>query len=176
MSEAADSKTFIHPSCHIDPRAKIGERSKVWINVQVRENVEIGRDCILGKDIYIDIGVKIGNRCKIQNGVSVFAGVTLEDDVFVGPNACFTNDKTPRAFNRDWEIVKTLVKKGASIGANATVICGVIIGEYAMVAAGSVVTRDVAPRSLVIGVPARHHAWVDENGHTVADRPGMKRG
>lgn len=166
---AAD--VFIHPSSHVDPRASIGRGTKVWINVQIRENASIGEECIISKDAYIDIGVKIGARCKVQNSVSVYAGVTLEDEVFVGPNACFTNDLVPRAVNPGWKITPTLVKKGASIGANATIVCGVTIGEYAMVAAGAVVTRDVAPYSLVLGNPARHHAWIDREGNKTA-RPG----
>jgi UDP-2-acetamido-3-amino-2,3-dideoxy-glucuronate N-acetyltransferase len=144
--------------------------------VQVRENASIGRGCIVSKDVYIDTGVKIGDRCKIQNSVSVYAGVTLEDEVFVGPNACFTNDRVPRAFNAGWQITPTLVKRGASIGANATVVCGVTIGQYAMVAAGAVVTRDVAPYSLVLGNPARHHSWIDREGNKVERQPGLADG
>ncbi|WP_374080460.1 acyltransferase [Bdellovibrio bacteriovorus] len=111
--------------------------------------------------------VTIGNGCKIQNGVSVFTGVTIEDDVFVGPDATFTNDIVPRAFISDWKIVPTFVKKGASIGANATIVCGVTIGEYAMVAAGSVVTKDVEPYSLVMGNPARHYRFIDKIGNKI---------
>lgn len=166
------SSVFIHPSCHIAPRGvSIGEGTKIWINVQVREDAKIGRDCIIGKDVYIDAGVAIGDRCKIQNSVSVYAGVTLEDEVFVGPNACFTNDRVPRAFLPDWKVTNTMIRRGASIGANATVVCGVTIGEYAMVAAGAVVTRDVAPYSLVMGNPARHYSWVDREGNRVMQRP-----
>lgn len=158
---------FIHPSAEVHGRAVIGEGTKVWNLVQIREDAVIGEDCILSKDVYIDAGVKIGDRCKIQNGVSVYAGVTLEDDVFLGPYAVLTNDKVPRAFNRDWKIVPTLIKEGASIGANATIVCGVTIGEYAMVAAGSVVTKDVEPYSLVVGNPARHRCYVDKDGNKV---------
>lgn len=169
-------KTFVHESARVDQRAKIGEGTKVWINVQIRENASIGTDCIISKDVYIDAGVQIGHACKVQNSVSVYAGVTLEDKVFVGPNACFTNDKVPRAFNADWKITPTLVKTGASIGANSTIVCGVTIGEYAMVAAGSVVTKDVKPFELVMGNPARHYAWVDEAGNKVERQPEVKRG
>ncbi|MBS1963924.1 MAG: N-acetyltransferase [Bdellovibrionales bacterium] len=112
----------------------------------------------------------IGNRCKIQNSVSIYDGVTIEDDVFVGPHACFTNDKLPRAFVTDWEITPTLVKKGASIGANSTIVCGVTVGEYAMVAAGSVVTRDVPPYTLVMGNPARAVARIDQRGRRVEEK------
>ena len=158
---------FIHETAHVSDKATVGEDTKIWINVQIREETKIGQGCILGKDVYVAEFVTIGDRCKIQNGVSVFTGVTIEDDVFVGPDATFTNDMVPRAFKADWEIVKTLVKQGASIGANATIVCGVTIGEYAMVAAGSVVTKDVAPYSLVMGNPARHYSFIDKMGNKV---------
>ena len=156
---------FIHPTAIVDPSAKIGAGTKIWINVQVREGARIGRNCILSKDVYVDHGVVIGDDCKIQNSVSVYSGVTLEDGVFVGPNACFTNDRVPRARNTDWQITETLVQHGASIGANATIVCGVTIGEYAMIGAGSVVTRDVEPFALVMGNPARRVGRVDELGN-----------
>jgi len=146
---------YAHESSHIAKNAKIGDGTKIWINVQVREDAEIGKDCIISKDAYIDHGVKIGDRVKIQNGVSVYNGVTIEDEVFVGPNAVFTNDFYPRAQNLDWKITPTLIQKGASLGANCTVICGHTVGEYAMVGAGSVVTKDVPPYALMIGNPAR---------------------
>ena len=161
------SKTFIHASANVDGRATIGEGAKIWINVQIRENACIGKDTIVSKDVYVDHAVQIGDRCKIQNSVSVYHGVTIGDDVFVGPNACFTNDLVPRAFNADWKITPTKVENGASIGANATVVCGVTIGEYAMVAAGSVVTRDVPPYTLVMGNPARPYARIDRAGNKV---------
>ena len=158
---------FIHETAHVSKSAKIGNGTKIWINVQIREETIIGADCILGKDVYVAEFVSIGNRCKIQNGVSVFTGVKIEDDVFVGPDATFTNDLVPRAFKNDWVIGQTLVKQGASIGANATIVCGVTIGEYAMVAAGSVVTKNVAPYSLVMGNPARHYRFIDKMGNKV---------
>jgi acetyltransferase-like isoleucine patch superfamily enzyme len=123
---------------------------------------------VLSKDVYIDCNVSIGDDCKIQNSVSVYDGVTIESQVFVGPNASFTNDKVPRAFNSDWRITKTWVKKGASLGANCTIICGIVIGEYAMVAAGSVVTKDVPPYSLVVGNPARVVAKIDKAGNKIS--------
>jgi acetyltransferase-like isoleucine patch superfamily enzyme len=123
---------------------------------------------VLSKDVYIDCNVSIGDDCKIQNSVSVYDGVTIESQVFVGPNASFTNDKVPRAFNSDWRITKTWVKKGASLGANCTIICGIVIGEYAMVAAGSVVTKDVPPYSLVVGNPARVVAKIDKAGDKIS--------
>ena len=161
------SATFIHPSASVDPRATIGEGTKVWINVQIREGATIGRDCIISKDAYIDQGVTIGDLCKVQNSVSVYHGVTIENEVFVGPNACFTNDKVPRANNPDWTVTPTVVRNGASIGANATIVCGIEIGEYAMIAAGSVVTKDVPPFALMMGNPARQVGRVDKAGNRV---------
>ena len=161
----------IHPSATVDDRASIGDGTRVWINVQIREGASIGRDCILSKDVYIDHEVSIGDRCKVQNSVSVYNGVTIEDEVFVGPNACFTNDRIPRAFLADWKVTPTLVKRGASIGANATIVCGVTIGEYAMVGAGSVVTRDVEPHALVVGNPAKVVGYVDREGNRLEKQP-----
>lgn len=165
------SDVYIHPSAVVSPEARIGPGTKVWVNSQIRERADIGQGCIISKDTYIDYEVRIGARCKIQNGVSVYHGVTLEDEVFVGPAACFTNDLYPRAGADDWQVSATLVKRGASIGANATIVCGTTIGEYAMVAAGSVVTRDVEPYSLVMGNPARHRGYVDQQGRRVDSRP-----
>jgi UDP-2-acetamido-3-amino-2,3-dideoxy-glucuronate N-acetyltransferase len=170
---------FIHPTAEVHGRSNIGSGTKIWNFAQVREDTSIGDDCVLSKDVYIDTGVKIGDRCKIQNGVYVYNGVTIQDDVFVGPNATFTNDKIPRAFNRSWKLVPTLIKKGASIGANATIVCGISIGEYAIVAAGSVVIKDVEPYSLVAGNPARHVHYVDIDGRKVAmkkNRPDVGAG
>lgn len=169
MSDAArkpdPSKPFIHPTADVDPNAKIGAGTRVWHRVHIRENTQIGEACTLSKDVYVDAGVVIGDRVKIQNGVSVYHGVTVEDDVFLGPHSAFTNDDTPRAFSTDWQVVPTLVRRGASIGANATVVCGVTIGPYSMVAAGSTVTNDVPPHALVIGSPARVVAYICKLGH-----------
>jgi acetyltransferase-like isoleucine patch superfamily enzyme len=155
---------FIHETAHISLDTEIGHGTKIWINSQVREHVRIGKNCVIGKDTYIDAYVVIGNRVKIQNGVSIYHGVTLEDDVFVGPNAAFTNDRVPRSFNKDWKITETIIKKGASVGANATIVCDVIIGEYAMIGAGSVVIDNVPPHALVVGNPARQIASVCKCG------------
>jgi UDP-2-acetamido-3-amino-2,3-dideoxy-glucuronate N-acetyltransferase len=161
--------SYIHPTAHVSSDSQIGEGTKVWINVQIREGSEIGTDCIISKDVYIDHAVRIGDRCKIQNSVSVYSGVTIEDDVFVGPNVSFTNDKVPRAFNTEWKITPTVVRKGASIGANATIVCGVEVGEYAMIAAGAVVSKTVPNHALVLGNPAKIVAYVCRCGQRLSD-------
>jgi acetyltransferase-like isoleucine patch superfamily enzyme len=161
------SDTFIHPTADVSKDAVIGAGTKVWHFAQVREGARIGAGCVLSKDVYIDQNVIIGSGVKVQNGVSVYQGVTVEDDVLIAANVAFTNDKHPRAFNGGWTITPTLVKKGASIGANATVVCGVTIGEYAMVGAGSVVTKDVPPFGLVVGNPAVVVGRVNEEGEHV---------
>ena len=120
----------------------------------------------------MDCNVRIGDECKIQNAVSIYDGVTIESQVFVGQNASFTNDKVPRAFNADWRITKTLVQRGASLGANCTIICGIVIGEYSMIAAGSVVTKDVPPYTLVAGNPARTVAKIDKAGNKITNSGG----
>ncbi|GLP96743.1 acyltransferase [Paraferrimonas sedimenticola] len=159
---------FAHATAEVSPKASIGAGSKVWNLTQIREDVVIGDDCILSKNVYIDFGVKIGNRVKVQNNVSVYNGVTIEDDVFVGPCAVFTNDMTPRAVNPEWKVTETLVKHGASLGANCTVVCGNTIGRYAMVAAGSTVTKDVPDHALVMGNPARIAGYVYRTGERVS--------
>ena len=167
-------KAFVHEKAVVEPGAEVGEGTKVWHFAHVRSGAKIGRNCVLGKDVYVDVGVVIGNGVKIENGVSVFRGVTIEDDAFVGPHAVFTNDKYPRSFSTDWEVVPTLVKRGASIGANATIVCGVTIGEYAMVAAGSVVTKDVPPHGLVAGNPARLIGFVCYCGRPLKGEPEIE--
>jgi len=170
------SKTFVHPSAMVSPEAVIGEGSKIWQNCQIREGVHIGKGCILGNGVYIDEGVHIGDQCKIQNGVSIYHGVTLGNGVFCGPNAVFTNDLRPRAINpdgtlqggEDWVVTPTLVKQGASIGANATIVCGTTIGQWAMVGAGSVVTHDVPNHALVFGNPARVRGFVCNCGQSLS--------
>ncbi len=163
---------YIHPTANVSDKARIGAGTKVWINVQIRENAQIGEDCILSKDVYSDHAVRIGNRCKVQNSVSVYHGVSIGDDVFVGPNVAFTNDRVPRAFNTEWQIIETTVENGVSIGANATIVCGITIGEYAMVAAGSVVTKAVPPYTLVMGNPARPVGKIDKMGNRVSQGEG----
>jgi UDP-2-acetamido-3-amino-2,3-dideoxy-glucuronate N-acetyltransferase len=153
----------VHETAQVHPRAKVAAGAKVWNWVQIREEAEIGDNTILSKGVYIDSGVKVGANVKIQNNVSVYHGVTIEDGVFVGPHACFTNDKRPRSINpdgslkdaSDWEVSPIVLKYGCSIGANATIVCGVTIGRFAMVGSGAVVTRDVPDFGLVVGCPAR---------------------
>ncbi|MBO4899341.1 MAG: N-acetyltransferase [Lachnospiraceae bacterium] len=155
-----NAEIYVHPSAEISDDADIGSGSKIWNQAQIREDASIGTDCIISKNVYIDSGVHIGNRVKIQNNVNVYNGVFVEDDVFLGPSMTFTNDMYPRAFNKDWKVVPTYVRKGASIGAGAVIRCGVNIGEYSMVGAASLVTKDVKPYSLVTGNPAKFRGWV----------------
>lgn len=168
---------YVHPTAEVEPGAVLGAGTRVWHQGQVRRDAVLGEGCSLGKNVFVDAGVVLGARVRIQNNVSVYRGVELGDDVFVGPSAVFTNDRRPRAHAGDWRVVRTLVRTGASIGANATVVCGVEIGEHAMVGAGAVVTRDVLPYQLVYGNPARPRGWVCGCGEVVArgaKRPGDK--
>lgn len=151
---------FAHPTAEVSDKARIGAGTKVWNQSQIRENTTIGKDCVISKNVYVDFGVTIGDRVKLQNNVNVYHGVTLEDDVFCGPQMTFTNDLFPRAaLWSDDRLVETLVKRGASIGANATVVAGITIGRHALVGAGSVVTGDVPDHGLVYGNPARLHGF-----------------
>jgi len=152
---------FVHPTAIVDSTARIGKNSKIWHFAQIRENAQLGENCIIGKNVYIGKNVKIGSNVKIQNNASIYHGVTIEDDVFIGPNVVITNDKHPRSFIwNESRVGKTLIKKGASIGANATIVCGITIGKYAMVGAGAVVTKDVPPHALVVGNPAKQIGYV----------------
>ena len=160
---------YIHETAEVSDKAVIGKGTKIWNLAQVRENAKIGENCIISKNVYVDEGVQIGNNVKIQNNVNVYHGVTIEDDVFCGPSMTFTNDLFPRAFNKDWKVTNTLVKKGASIGANATIVCGVTIGEYALIGSGSVVTKDVEPYSLVVGNPAKKIGYVCKCGNKISE-------
>ena len=163
-----DSEVYIHPTAEVSPNASVGRGTRIWRQAHVREHAKIGEHCNIGKGVYIDAHVQIGSNVKIQNHVSIFEGVTLEDGVFGGPHVCFTNDLVPRAITpdgrlksaEDWTITPTLVKYGASLGAGAVIRCGVTIGEFALVGAGAVVTRDVPAHALVLGNPARQRGYV----------------
>ncbi len=159
---------FVHPSATVEGGAQIGPGTKVWHHAHIRGGAVVGARCTIGKNVFVDSGAVVGDGVKIQNNVSVYAGVTLEDDVFVGPSAVFTNDLRPRAAATEWQLVPTLVRRGASIGANATIVCGHEIGPEAMVGSGSVVTRDVEPNELVVGNPARRIGWVCACGDVVS--------
>jgi acetyltransferase-like isoleucine patch superfamily enzyme len=158
----------IHPTAEVSPNASIGSGTSIWHHAQVREGAVIGSNCIVGKGVYIDSGVSIGDNVKIQNYASLYKGVSLEDGVFVGPHVCFTNDLRPRAINpdatlkapEDWQVSSTRILKGAALGANSTLICGVTIGAWAMIGAGSVVTHDVPDHGLMWGNPARLRGFV----------------
>ena len=157
---------FVHPSSIIDESVQIGDETKIWHFCHVMQNAIIGRNSVLGQNVFIGRNVQVGNRVKIQNNVSVYEGVIIEDDVFLGPSAVFTNVLNPRSqVNRSNRFMKTRVASGSTIGANATVICGTTIGNFAFVGAGAVVTRDVLPYDLVLGNPARQVGWVSEYGN-----------
>jgi UDP-2-acetamido-3-amino-2,3-dideoxy-glucuronate N-acetyltransferase len=156
---------FIHPTAVVDDGAEIGAGAKLWHFVHVLSGCKIGPGSILGQNVMAGPRVTIGTGCKVQNNVSLYEAVTLEDEVFCGPSCVFTNVLTPRAFvERKDEFLPTLVRRGATIGANATILCGVTIGRYAMIGAGAVVTRDVADHALVVGNPARFTGWVSRTG------------
>ena len=161
-------KFFAHESSYIDANVSIGENTKIWHFSHIISGTRIGRDCSFGQNCVVGGDVNIGDGVKVQNNVSIYKGVEIEDDVFLGPSMVFTNVINPRAFivRRD-EFKKTLLKKGCSIGANATIICGVTIGEYALIGSGAVVNRDVKPYALMVGVPARQIGWIGKSGNTL---------
>jgi UDP-2-acetamido-3-amino-2,3-dideoxy-glucuronate N-acetyltransferase len=175
MVERADVR--VHPTAEVSPEANIGPGSSIWNQAQVRERARIGAGCVIGKNVYVDADVVIGDHVKVQNNVSLFHGVTVEDGVFIGPHVCFTNDRVPRAVNADgspksdddWEVSPTLVRRGAALGANSTILPGIVIGRWAMIGSGSVVTRDVDDHELVAGNPARRLGSVCACGQPLRD-------
>lgn len=169
---------MIHPTADVSKHAQVGAGTEIWHQAQVRENATIGANCIVGKGVYIDINVTIGSNVKIQNGALIYNGATIEDGVFIGPYACLTNDKVPRAITRtghlkksaDWKKGKILVQYGASIGAGAVVLPNVVIGRFAMIGAGAVVTKSVPDHGLVIGNPAKLVGYVCKCGETLIEK------
>ena len=161
-------KPYVHSSSIIDNNVKIGDGTRVWHWVHICENAQIGKGCSIGQNVFVGNKVSIGDNCKIQNNVSIYEGVTIEDDVFCGPSMVFTNVYNPRAFiERKNEYRQTIIKKGASLGANCTIVCGVYIGEYAFVGAGALVNKDVKPFSLMVGVPAKQIGWMTRFGEKI---------
>lgn len=168
------SDTLIHPTAVIDEGCTIGEGTRIWHFSHVMHGARVGKSCNIGQNVVISPGAIVGDRVKIQNNVSVYTGVTVEDDAFLGPSCVFTNVINPRSFiSRKDEFRPTIVRRGASIGANATIVCGNEIGEYAMIGAGAVVTKDVPPYSLWVGNPARQAGWVSRAGHKLDFNNGM---
>jgi acetyltransferase-like isoleucine patch superfamily enzyme len=170
--DAAENGSFVHESAIVEPGVTIGAGTMIWHHSHLRVGATLGERCVIGKNVFVDAGVAIGNGVKIQNNVSVYRGVHLADDVFVGPSAVFTNDRFPRAASADWEVAETWVGHGASIGANATLVSGIEVGEWGTVAAGAVVTRSVAAHELVAGNPARRLGWVCRCGRVLARTDG----
>lgn len=164
------NKIFIHETAVVDKGAKIGADTKIWHFSHVMGTAQIGKNCVLGQNVFVGNKAVLGNNVKVQNNVSVYEGVVCEDDVFLGPSMVFTNVINPRsAVNRKNEFKTTLVKKGTTIGANATVVCGIELGEYSFIGAGAVVTKDVKPFALMTGVPARQKGWVSRSGAVLGD-------
>ncbi|MFL5808398.1 MAG: acyltransferase [Flavisolibacter sp.] len=157
---------FIHPSAIIDPGCKISEGVRVWHFSHISEGCIIGENSVIGQNVFVAANVVLGKNVHVQNNVSIYDGVICEDDVFLGPSMVFTNIKNPRsAINRKGQLVKTIVRKGATIGANATVVCGNEIGSYSLIGAGAVVTKNVLPYAMITGNPAKQTGWVSEAGH-----------
>ena len=170
-----ESSFFAHETAVIDANCQIGEGTKIWHFSHIMSDCTIGQHCSIGQNVVISPEVMIGNRVKIQNNVSVYTGVICEDDVFLGPSAVFTNVINPRsAIIRKNEYKQTLVQKGATIGANATIVCGITIGKYALIGSGTVVNKDVKPYALMVGVPCRQIGWVSKAGNTLKfDKDGI---
>jgi len=162
---------FVHESSYIDDPCEIGEGTKIWHFSHLLKNCRVGRNCNIGQNVSIASDVVVGNNVKIQNNVSLYTGVVLEDDVFCGPSCVFTNVTNPRSqILRHHLYEKTLVRRGASIGANATIVCGTTVGRYAFIAAGAVVASDVPDYALMMGVPARQRGWMSRHGHSLVEK------
>ena len=162
----SDPQYFAHETAVIDPGCEIGKGTKIWHFSHIMTGCRIGENCNFGQNVVVSPGVTLGNQVKVQNNVSIYTGVICEDDVFLGPSMVFTNVTNPRSgVNRRGQYETTLVKKGATIGANATIVCGVTLGEYCFIGAGAVVTKNVLPYALVVGNPARQTGWMSEYGH-----------
>lgn len=166
-----DRMYYVHPSAYVDEPCEIGPGTKIWHFCHIMQNARIGANCNLGQNVFVASGVVIGSNVKIQNNVSVYAGVELEDDVFCGPSCVFTNVINPRSqIVRHGQYQRTLVRRGATIGANATIVCGVTIGQYAFIAAGAVVRTDVPDYALMAGVPAVQKGWMSRHGHRLVEK------
>jgi len=162
---------FVHPSACVDAAASIGAGTRIWHFCHVMAGAIVGRSCTLGQNVFVAAGARVGHGVKLQNNVSVYDGVTLEDDVFCGPSCVFTNVKSPRAeLSRKNEFVPTRVRRGATLGANATIVCGSDLGRYSFVGAGSVVSGSYPDYALLVGVPARQVGWVSRHGHRLSER------
>jgi len=157
---------FVHPTAIVDPGAVIGEGSKMWHFVHISAGATIGAKCIFGQNTFVADGVSVGNNVKVQNNVAIYTGTTIEDDVFLGPSCVLTNVTNPRSqVNRHRLYEKTFIRRGATVGANATIVCGITLGRYSFIAAGAVVTKDVPDYALIQGVPGRHVGWMSRHGH-----------
>ena len=172
---AVDKLYYVHPSAYVDEPCEIGEGTKIWHFTHIMPQCKIGKNCNIGQNVVVSSDVVLGNNVKVQNNVSIYSGVKCEEDVFLGPSMVFTNVFNPRsAVSRKQEYMQTLVRKGASIGANATIVCGNEIGEFAFIGAGAVVTRPVPAFALVIGNPAKQTGWMSEFGHRLSfDKDGI---
>ena len=164
---------MVHESAYVEQPCRIGSGTKIWHFCHILEDVTIGENCIFGQNCCVSAGVTIGNRVKVQNNVSIYSGTVIEDEVFLGPSCVLTNVTNPRSqINRHDLYEKTLIRRGATVGANATIVCGVSIGRYAFIGAGAVVTKDVPDYALVVGNPARQRGWMSRHGHRLAARAG----
>ena len=168
MTRRDDEPVFVHPTAVVEDGVTIGPGSRIWHHAHLRTGAVLGRECTVGKGAFVDVHVTVGARVKVQNGAMLYQGITVGDDAFIGPHVVFTNDLRPRATNTSWEIVPTTVGQGASVAANATVVCGNHLGDWCMVGAGAVVTHPVDAHHLVVGNPARFHAWVCRCGAVVS--------